>query len=197
MLGGKPLLNYPLATLNELDLDDIILYSNDNLLEYIDEGLKYNWVKRPKKFDGDEITFNDILDSIIDDIETDYIVFLTCTSPFIRSETIAKMINEINCRGHDSAFTAFKYQCFSWYAGRPLNYDLSNVPKTQDIVPVWVETSGLYIFSKDVYKAHHRRIGFDPHIEEVDLFEGWDIDTAKDWEIAEWILQVKDKKARH
>jgi CMP-N-acetylneuraminic acid synthetase len=105
------------------------------------------------------------------------------------------MINRIETNEYDSAFTAYKHQMFSWYNGKPLNYNPSNVPRTQDISPVLVETSGLYIFSKDLYKNYKRRIGFNPYIKEVDIFEGWDIDTIKDWEIAEWILQEKDKKA--
>jgi len=184
-LGNKPLVNYPIATLNKIPLRDIILYSNDDLSGYIDEGLRYRWVKRSKKFDGDATTFNEILDSIIDKVDTDYIVFLTCTSPFIKAETIMEMMSAIESGEYDSAFTASKHQIFAWYDGKPLNYNISNVPRTQDIKPVILENSGLYIFSKRFYKTTGRRIGYHPFVKEVDVIEGWDIDTEFDFGVAQ------------
>ena len=84
-------------------------------------------------------------------------------------------------------FTAFNLKNFCWFKGQPLNYDPSNVPKTQDLQPVIVETSGLYIFSKELFQKYKRRIGFKPHIKIVDTFEGWDIDTMEDLKMAELI----------
>lgn len=195
-LGNKPLMNYPIATLNKVPLKDIVLYSNEDLSMYIDEGLRYRWIKRPKKFDGDTTTFNEILDSIVDKIDTDYIVFLTCTSPFIKAETVAEMIGAIDGGDYDSAFTASKHQIFAWYDGRPLNYDASNVPRTQDIKPVILENSGLYIFPKYLYKATGRRVGYHPFIKEVDAFEGWDIDTEFDFSIAQIFWYHSDYRRR-
>lgn len=196
-LGGIPLINYSLSTLNEVDkVNGTVLYSSEDLSKYINKGLKYTYIERPKYLDGNYTTFNDILDTVVDRLEADFIVFLSCTSPFIKPETIDDMICSIENYGYDSAFTAFKYQSFSWYDDKPLNYNINNVPRTQDIKPVFIETSGLYIFSKTLYKQFGRRIGFNPYIKEVDIFEGIDIDAAKDWEIAEWILQVKDSMVK-
>jgi CMP-N-acetylneuraminic acid synthetase len=194
VLGNKPLINYSIDTLNKVPIRDIILYSHNNLSRYIDTNLRYRWVKRPEIFDGDATTFNDILDSIVDSLDTDYIVFLTCTSPFIKSETIIDMIDKVNSGEYDSAFTTSRNQTFAWYDGNPLNYDPSNVPRTQDIKPVFLETSGLYIFSKKLFRETHRRIGFNPYIKEVDLFEGWDIDTEFDFGVAQIFWHYRNKK---
>ena len=48
-----------------------------------------------------------------------------------------------------------------------------------------VENSGLYIFSKEMYKKHKRRIGFNPYIKTVGTTEAWDIDNTEDLKIAE------------
>ncbi len=137
--------------------------------------------------DSDTTTFNDVLESIIDKMETDYIVFLCCTSPFISSQTIRDMINHIVSDDFDSAFTAFNLQSLCWFDGKPLNYDPADVPRTQDLHPVIVETSGLYIFSRELFRKYRRRIGFKPYIKIVDMFEGWDIDTMEDLKMAEMI----------
>jgi len=71
-----------------------------------------------------------------------------------------------------------------------LNYELDNVPRTQDLKPIIQETSGLYIFSKELFKKYKRRIGFNPYIKIVDMLEGWDIDTMDELRIAEYISCV-------
>ena len=194
-IGGKPLINYAISTLNQVEeVSDILLYcSQQRIQEYIDSNLSYTFIKRHTYLDSDGTTFNDILQTLIDDMETDYIVFLSCTSPFIKPETIRDMINQIINNNFDSAFAAFDLKSFCWFNGQPLNYDPSNVPKTQDIKPVIVETSGLYIFSKELFKKYKRRIGFKPYIKIVDIFEGWDIDTMEELKMAELIAGGESK----
>jgi len=70
------------------------------------------------------------------------------------------------------------------FLGSIINYNLQDVPRTQDIQPVWVETSSFYIFRKEVFTLHNRRIGFCPYIHEVSGIEAIDIDEKKDYELA-------------
>jgi len=185
IFGGKPLVNYAIETLYSSGIEDIILYcSTPKITDYISCEVPYRFVERPVYLDGDSITFNNILSSIIEDIDTDYLVFLCCTSPFIKPETIVEMVEAVKSLKFDSSFTAFKFQSFSWYDGIPLNYNINNIQKTQDIKPIHIETSGLYVFSKELFKRYGRRIGFNPYIKEVDVLEGLDIDTEEDWDIA-------------
>lgn len=195
-VGGKPLINHAISTLNKVEaLSDILLYcSQEKIKQYIDVNLSYNFVKRQAELDKDSATFNEILDSLVDKIEADYIVFLSCTSPFIKSQTISDMINHIVSGDFDSAFTALNYQSFCWFRGQPLNYEPSSVPKTQDLEPVIIETSGLYIFAKELFQKHKRRIGFKPHIKILDMFEGWDIDTVDELEMARLISIRRTQK---
>ena len=194
-IGGKPLINYAISTLNQVHgISDILLYcSKEEIKQYIDSNLSYTFIKRPAELDSDTTTFNDVLESIIDKMETDYIVFLCCTSPFIRSQTIRDMINQIINNDFDSAFTALNLKNFCWFKEQPLNYDPSNVPMTQDLEPMIVETSGLYIFSKELFQKYKRRIGFKPYIKIVDTFEGWDIDTLEELKMAELIAARESK----
>lgn len=194
-IGGKALIGRAIASLNQVKaISETILYcSDDTIKQHIDDDLSYTFVKRPVELDSDEATFNDVLGPIIERTETDYIVYLSCTSPFIRSETISDMIEHTVSGEFDSAFAAFNLQSFCWFKEQPLNYDSSNVPKTQDLEPVIVETSGLYIFSKELFQKYKRRIGFKPYMKIVDIFEGWDIDTLEDLKMAELIAAKGDK----
>ena len=191
-LNGVPLVSNTISILNRVDsISETILYcSQDSIRDYIDSELRYIFIKRPIHLDGDNITFNDILETIIDKIDGNYIVFLSCTSPFVKPETIQDMIDKIETGDYDSAFLATELYSFCWFDGKPLNYKLDSVPRTQDLEPVIKETSSLYIFSKELFKKHKRRIGFKPYIKIVDIFEGWDIDTMDELRIAEYISCV-------
>ena len=90
-------------------------------------------------------------------------------------------------RGYDSAFAAKKLQDFLWESGRPLNYELDNIPRTQDLPVLYEETSGFYIFRNEVMTLHNRRIGESPYIVEVGEIESIDIDEEEDFIIADAI----------
>ena len=68
-----------------------------------------------------------------------------------------------------------------------MNYDIENVPRTQDMEPVFAETSAFFIFSRQLWEKHGRRIGFHPFIQEVGEIESVDIDTMEDLEFAQMI----------
>ena len=96
------------------------------------------------------------------------------------------MIEKIKSNKYDSAFLAYEVNNFCWFDNKPLNYNISSdVKRTQDLKSVVVENSGLYIFSKEMYKKHKRRIGFNPYIKTVGTTEAWDIDNNEDLKIAE------------
>ena len=91
----------------------------------------------------------------------------------------------------DSAFSAERVQTFAWFEGKPLNYSLDNIPRTQTIEPVYVETSAFFIFSRELWCKQGRRIGDNPHIAVVDHIEGLDIDYPEDFQMAELILSIR------
>ena len=89
---------------------------------------------------------------------------------------------------YDSAFSAERVQTFAWWEGKPLNYSLQHVPRTQDLEPVYVETSAFFIFRKEVWRTLHRRIGERPYTAVTDRIESMDIDNPDDFLLAEAIV---------
>lgn len=191
-LDGTPLCNYALKVMNKVpEIDNIIVYaSNEDLCKYIDSSVRYTFVRRPESLDSNSATFNTIMDYAINIMDSDYILYFCVTSPFMKPETISEMVNKVIKEGYDSAFTVTEIRNFCWFKDKPLNYDPNNVPFTQDLEPVFVETSGLYIFKKDLYLQNKRRIGFKPYIKKVSLVEGHDIDYEEDFKIAECFIKA-------
>ena len=95
------------------------------------------------------------------------------------------------CQGrgeYDSAFSAERVQTFAWWQDRPLNYSLERVPRTQDLEPVYVETSAFFVFREDVWREKHRRIGERAYMAVTDRIESMDIDNPDDFLLAEAIV---------
>lgn len=190
-LNGIPLCNYALRVMSNVpEIDNIIIYaSNEEICKHIDHSVEYTFKKRPESLDSDFTTFNDVMDHGVDIIDSEYVVYFCVTSPFMKPATISEMINKVLKEDYDSSFLAHTMQAFSWYKGIPLNYDMRNIMPTQTLPPIVFETSGLYIFNKEFYKKTRRRIGNNPYIKNVGLIEGWDIDYAEQFEIAELLAR--------
>lgn len=183
-INGKPMCWYICNTLKQVEMiDETFVYcSDEKVKQYIPEGV--NYLKRDSALDGDSVKGFDIYDSFIQKVDADVYVLAHTTSPFIRKETLEKAILCVIQGKNDSAFSARRIQTFAWYENKPINYDLNDVPRTQDIEPIWEETSGFYIFKKEVFTEEHRRIGFVPYIAEVRGAETIDIDELEDYELA-------------
>lgn len=186
-LNGIPLCNYALKVMNNVpEIDNLIVYASDEKISnYIDPSIEYTFEKRSEFLDSDSTTFNDVMDRGIDLIDSQYLVYFCVTSPFMKAATISEMIQRVLKEDYDSSFLAHAMQAFTWYEGKPLNYDVKKIIPTQTLVPVVFETSGLYIFEKEFYKGTGRRIGNNPYIKKVGLIEGWDIDYQEEFKIAE------------
>ncbi len=189
MLGDKPLLRYILDTLLQVRrLNEIYVYcSSEVVIPYLPE--RVTFLKRPTYLDGDETLGKDIYDEFTKTVDADVYILAHTTSPFIKAETVENALNKILSEDYDSAFSAEKIQTFAWYKGKTLNYDLKEIPRTQTIEPVFIETSAFFMFKRDVWKVHKQRIGFKPYIAVVNKIEGIDIDWPEDFSFAEKILK--------
>ena len=188
MLGGKPLMQYILETLSKVgNIDEVYVYcSSEEVIPYLPQGVKF--LKRSTLLDGDETLGKEIYEAFVKEVEADVYMLAHTTSPFIKVETIENAIDKVVNGGHDSSFSAQKIQTFTWYNGKPLNYCLKNIPRTQTIEPVYVETSAFYIFRREVWTELGQRIGNNPHMAIIDQIEGIDIDYPEDFEFAQKVL---------
>lgn len=191
LLGSKPLLWYELESLYETRLcDSINVYcSDDNIKKYLPSYAHY--IKRPTILDSPMSNFNQIFELFSKTIDADIYIYAHATAPFISTETMIECINAVKNGGYDSSFCAIKLQDFLWQDNEPLNFDASNLPRTQDLKPIYQETSGIYVFKKQTYEKYHRRIGVNPFIKEVSIKESVDIDTPEDFLLAEALLNIK------
>ena len=192
-IAGKPLCYHICRTLLDVrGIDETYVYCSDaKVTEYIPENITF--LKRDACLDGDLVKGKEIYERFIDAVDADIYILAHTTSPFIRKESIENALEKVMKGGYDSAFSAERKQTFCWYQGKPVNYDLEDVPRTQDMEAVWVETSAFFIFKKEIFTEHGRRIGFHPYIQEVSGIETVDIDTKEDYDFA---VSMAERKIR-
>ena len=192
-LGGIPLVNYTIRALNKSSLiDDVYIFgSEDTICDYVLDGLKYHFLQRPHNLDKEDTTTQDIIREFVEIIDADIIVLLHIASPFLRFETITDCIENVKSGKFNSAFTAYEINKFCWFQGEPLNYSLGEpTPRTQDLEFIIVEQSSLYVFRTEEFKKTGQRISQNHYIRFIDHFEGHDIDSVKNFEVAELIVNT-------
>jgi CMP-N-acetylneuraminic acid synthetase len=186
--NGKPLCYYILSTLLTIDeIDEVYVYcSNPDIVDFIPEGVKY--LKRSTSLDQDTTKMNEVLKCFAEEVVADVYVMTHTTAPFVSAESIRAGLHAVLSGEYDSAFAAKKLQDFLWKDGVPFNYQMDNIPRTQDLDPLYEETSGFYIYRENVINELGRRIGNTPHIVEVSEIESIDIDEAEDFLIADAVF---------
>lgn len=187
-LGDRPLISYILQTLSDCDMLEgrYVFCSEESIKEYLPEQVKF--LKRPQFLDEPTSNFTQIFECFKETVDADIYVYAHATAPFITLESVQGCIDKVRSGEFDSAFTATKIQDFLWQEGKPLNFDAMNLPRSQDLRPIYRESSGIYVFTKEVFEKYHRRIGVKPFVWEIGYREAIDINIPEDFELAELFL---------
>ena len=190
ILANKPLLQYQLNNLCAISaIKDVVVFcSNPSICEYLPKDVKF--LQRSQELDLPTSNFSQIFESFIQIMDADIYVYAHATAPFVSCDTIQECLNAVVSNEYDSAFCAVKIQDFLWQDGKPLNFDATNIPRSQDIKPIYRETSGVYVFTKEVFKKYHRRIGAKPFVKEVSYKEAVDINEPADFELAQALVNI-------
>lgn len=184
---GTPMITYFLKTLTQVSkIDELYVFcSKEEIKEYLIPGVTY--LKRPEYLDTKEATPQDIISEFMKWVDADVYAVCHCTSPFVKAEHISECFNKVLGGEYDSAFTGEKIQRLMWYKRKPLNFDPTDIPRTQDLPVYYNEVSAAYVFKKEVFTKMKRRIGENPYIVELSGIECVDIDYPEDFAIADAI----------
>ncbi len=192
---GKALITVFLETLvKSKEIDELYVFCSDpKIKDYLIPGVTF--LERPKYLDTQIATPQDIIKEFMKLVDADIYAVCHCTSPFVSLQHIDECFKAVKSKNYDSAFTAEKVQRLSWSSKNiPLNFNPENIPRTQDLEPIYNEVSAAYVFLKHVFLSLNRRIGNNPYIVEVSNIEAIDIDYPEDFEIANAVYMNIIKK---
>lgn len=188
---GTPLIQCILKSLNKCnEIDETYVYcSKEEIKNYMIPGTRY--LKRDEKYDTAQADVNDMFRTFSLTIPADIYVLAHATAPFLKPESIDYGVRQVKTGNYDSALAVKKMQEFIWKNQKPYNYNTEKIPRTQDLEPLYVETTGLYIFTKEVIQNRRSRIGVKPFMIEVTKQEATDINDPEDFVIADAINEYR------
>lgn len=198
LVAGRPLYAYVLETLLACPEIDRIVVDTDSPV--VREGVaqafpQVQLLERPEDLRGDAIPINKIIAHDIEAVPADCYLQTHVTNPLLRLQTVRDAIASFRGDGeHDSLFSVSPLHVRLWTEqGEPLNHDPETLLRTQDLRPVYMENSCLYLFRRDVFLARMNRIGRRPRLFIIDQPEAWDVDEVADLEVVEALLKKRSE----
>ena len=202
-LNGKKLYEYIIEHSLETDaFDDIFIDTNSSEISIFAEKHGCKVIKRCEELARNTANGNDLLNYHFDLYSNyDFYFQLFATAPYLQPSSIKACADVLmNSTEYDSCFTAIKHQGFFWLNNTSINYRPCILPRSQDMLPMIEETTGLYGITKQALEKYRCRIGARPYIYFVSKFEAVDINTEEDLKIAEhigssfWHYRTKEEK---
>ena len=191
-INSKPVFFWIIDNLlNSKFVDEIVINYDDDFT--VQEVSKYfdsiKFCKRPDELLGDDVSMNKIIESSLDECTNQTILQVHTTSPLLKATTIDKAI-KFHLYKKQDIFSVNKLQERFYDRNlTPINHDINNLVQTQDLEPLYVENSALYIFTKENFKKHRNRINNESDIFEISFPENIDIDNFEDFELAKIFLE--------
>ncbi len=184
------LLKIKLETLKKISMIDNIVVNSDSD-EMLDIALSYgvSTHKREEYYASSECDNSEFFKHIAETTDTDYIMCSHVTSPLISAETYFSCVDKFMNSNIENLVTVCDVKHHMWLDGKPLNYNPSESPNSQDLPDIVGLTYGISILGKDDMIKHKNVVTDNPYFYRLDEIESIDIDTEYDFMVAEYVYK--------
>jgi len=195
LFHGKPLYQVVLDSLiKSKHIKEIIINTDiESILSLTDINQKVTIVERPEALRDEFVPFFDIIEYDMNQTDANLFLHTHSTNPILRTKTIDNAILKfVKNKDYDSLLSVNRLNKRVYSSEKkPINHDPHDkLLRTQDLKPVYVDSSCFYIFSRESFRnAGNHRIGHTPYFFEVDEIESIDIDYEKEFILAETIYK--------
>ena len=191
LFNGVPLYHYIMNTLIDCKIfENVIIDTNVEEIK-VEAPQEFPLVKiidRPEKLTAGEESVNNVLHNSLQQIDSELVLQTHSTNPLLEKNTILEAIKVFYAYypDYDSLFSVTITQGRFWdHESKPINHNLGELIRTQDLEPMYFENSSIYIFNRIKFLKIKNRIGSNPKIFEMSKIESFDIDDMDDFYIAE------------
>jgi CMP-N-acetylneuraminic acid synthetase len=186
LLGDRPLYRHIVETLLSVpEIDEVVIDTDSpTIMEDAAASLPaVRLLERPAHLRDGEIAMNDVLLNTVQALDADLFLQTHSTNPFLEAGTISRGLQELTTTPTaDSLFSVTRLQARLWTKDiKPLNHDPEVLLRTQDLDPVYLENSCMYVFDRDTLVTRGNRIGAHPLVLEITGHEALDIDVEEDF----------------
>ncbi len=209
LLGGKPLIAYPIELAKSIkQINRVIVSTEDEEIAKVarEYGAEVPFI-RPMELAQDDTATLPVLQHCIDYLEKnegykpDLILLLYTTSPFLKKETAEKAIELMQQNDYGTVLGVIKDYGRFWAFDKDLQKHVPFYPQErinrQNYKPLYRETGSVYFSTRDTLMVKQvvcddKNIGFVEMSEE----EVVDIDHPEDWAKAERMLALAEKNKK-
>jgi CMP-N-acetylneuraminic acid synthetase len=190
---GKPLYRHVVeALLATPEVERVVIDTDSDVIkrDAADAFPQVTVLDRPEHLRDGNIPMNEVLLNDVRQVPAELYLQTHSTNPLLRPETISRAILSLHAHPeYDSLFSVTRIQARLWSPdGRPMNHDPAMLIRTQDLAPVYLENSCLYLFRRELLEGRGTRIGENPLLFEVDRDEASDIDEEQDFRMVEALM---------
>ena len=143
------LLEIKLRALKEIDeIDNIIVNTDSEKAIEIAKKNGVNFFKRDEYYASSNCINTEHWKNLADTTETDFLMHCPCTAPLIKKETYKNIISIFKTalkNGYDSINTVSQVKEFLWLNNKPINYEINNVPNSQNLPDILKTLSRILI----------------------------------------------------
>lgn len=177
-------------------LDGIVVNSNDDEMLDLARRLGCETVKRDEFYASNSVSMSDVYQNMAENIDTDIIAYINATNPLLKDETIVEAIEryKINGSQFDSLNSAHMIKEFLFENNLPINYDLRNQPRSQDLPDIMALNFAINIISKENMIKYKNVVGLKPYLFNINEIEATDIDNPIDFEFAEYVSKRQGRE---
>lgn len=190
--AGSTLLEVKIEQLKRIsNIEEIVVNSNDDEILKIAERCGAIPCVRDPYYASNTVSMSDVYRNMAENMNCDVIVYANCTNPVIKDETIFNLVEyyKNHCDEFDSVNSAHLVKEFLWKDNLPINYDLRNQPRSQDLPNISALNFAVNVLSRETMIEGKNVVGKKPFIYNIDQIEATDIDNPIDFFLAEQIYK--------
>jgi N-acylneuraminate cytidylyltransferase len=192
--AGSCLLKVKLEQLKRIkQLDGIVVNSNDDEMLAIAQQMGCETVKRDDYYASNTVSMSEVYQNMAENVDADTIAYINVTNPLLKDKTIVEAIESYqkNYGKFDSLNSAHLIKEFLFQDNQPINYDLRNQPRSQDLPDIAALNFAINILERKTMIENKNVVGMKPNIYLIDEIEATDIDNQIDFDFAEFVYKTE------
>jgi CMP-N,N'-diacetyllegionaminic acid synthase len=189
---GKNILIHKIEVLKKIEeLDEIIINTDSDEAIAIAQKYDVNHFKREDYYASSECTNSEFWANVAQNTKSKYIMFTHCTNPLIKVETYIKFIDTFKKLKdkYDSFNTVTDLKEFLFVKDKPINFDLTKAPNSQDLPNTFKLNFAINILLAEQMFKTKTLVGKKPYFYKLDEVEGYDINTPLEFQFAEYLFK--------